>query len=235
MEFEQEIQRSIGFRNEALADKLRNVDLKHLPDELLCKIGIVMALSKKEENNDVARTIQKMLVNKHDHSGPFQLIKWLLKLTQGYDRDNLAGQLIDWSDHHSDDILYSRVILYVHDNNDPIEQIGAYVRHLEIFYDDTLAWIELGHLYMKEKLYDRAAFAYEEAISFVDDDSSFYVYAAEARSNMDGDDNKSIARKQLSKAILLDEKNMKAVDMLIELGGPNTEKLIQYRKLMNSK
>lgn len=230
MEFEQEVERSIGFRNEALADKLRSVNMDKVSDEYLCKIGIVCALSKNEENNEFAKKIMKKLHKTRNHTGPYQLIQWLLRINQGYDIDNLTEQLLEWSDHHSDEILYSRVLLFVNDTKDSITQIESYIRHLEIFYDDTLAWIQLGHLYMKEKAFERAAFAYEEAIGFVNTDPEFYQLAAQARIAMDGEENRVIARKFLSKALLLDLSNLKIVDQLIELDGPNKEKLIAYRK-----
>ena len=225
MEFKDEVEASFGFCNEPLAEKLSKITLTGLSDEYICKIGIVCGLSNDEEIREQAKRALNLLKKNHDRSGPFMLLKWVIRVREG--ASGLEEQLEEWKNNHPDQIVYSRVILALSEK-DPIALIGAYVKHLELFWNDEGAWEQLGRLYMKEKLYDRAAFCFEEAISLLPNKASNYLEAAKANIKLDHSD---YARKQLSKCIVLDPKNMEAVDLLIDLKGPNTEKLIRYKEL----
>ena len=226
MEFAAEVDASFGFCNEQLAEKLQKVKFQGLSDEYICKIGIVCGLSENEEIREQAKRALNYLKKKHDRSGPFMLLKWVIRIREG--ETGLDEQLEDWKNIHPDQIVYSRVILTLSDK-DPIALIGAYVKHLELFWNDEGAWEQLGSLYMKEGLADRAAYSYEEAILLLPNKASNYINAAEAHIKLNDIE---IARKQLSKAILLEPKNTKAINMLIQLGGPNTEKLQKYLELI---
>ena len=226
MEYQSEVEANFGFKNDELAANLSKVNLKDLPEEYITKIGLICALSDDEEVRKTAGKVINIIKKKHDRSGPFMLLKWVMRTKEG--QEGLDEQLKDWSENHPDQIVYSRILLSLN-TSDNITLIGAYTKHLEQFWDDERAWIQLGQLYEKEKFIDRAAFAYEEAIALNPKNADTYVKAAKARV---ANGNEDIARKQLSKAILLDNKNIDAINALIKLDGPNKEKLIKYKKLL---
>ena len=151
MEFKDEVEASFGFCNEELAQKLSKIKLDGLTDEYICKIGIVCALSDDSEIREQAKRVLNRLKKKHDRSGPFMLLKWIIRVKEG--ATGLDEQLEEWKNIHPDQIVYSRAILSLSEK-DSIALIGAYVKHLELFWNDEGAWEQLGHLYFEEKIYD---------------------------------------------------------------------------------
>jgi tetratricopeptide (TPR) repeat protein len=162
------------------------------------------------------------------------LLKWLSRIQDGRGSlENLGGQIADWANEHPDDLVYSRATLWLkHKTNDPIQLIGDFVRHLELFWDDDLSWYKLGELYVKEGLFDQAAFCFDEAIGLAPKFHYYYRAAAAARLRLPGNEvNREVARKQLCKAVLLNPGDQEAWQLLID----NTQdkgkrdKFIAYR------
>jgi tetratricopeptide (TPR) repeat protein len=130
-------------------------------------------------------------------------------------------------------LVYSRAVLWLKQKtDDPIQLIGDYVRHLELFWDDDLAWYKLGELYAKEKLFDQAAFCFDEAIGIAPRFSYYYRSAAEARLKLPRTKiNVEVARKQLCKAVMIDNTDQQAWKLLIDHTTENSrkQKFIEYR------
>lgn len=222
---EARIGRYFGFPDDRIVAEAYERGIEKFNDIQLCQIGIFAALSDNEDYYDVkAPSILKMLAAKgHIKTSPVMLLKWLIQVKRGKDTSgNITSQIEFWAQEHRDDIMYSRVALVLNSQKrDAIEIIGLYIKHLELFWKDDLAWANLGSLYSAEGNHNMAAFAYEEAIALEPNVPEYYREAARSRLLFKGDQRKqeeftSIALKQLAKAVMLDETDSSAWDLLIE-------------------
>lgn len=219
-----EIDRAFGFQDDFLAEKIIKQGMSGYDDIAICKIGILFAMSDKPEINEKANEMLRKLTTKHDRTSPYMLLKWIIQIKQG--KKGLEAQIGDWARNHPEDRAYSRVVLWMKDKDeDTITLIGSYCRYLEIFWNDDFAWVRAGQLYMKEKAYERAAFCFEEAIG-LNPTADVYTQAALARINIqkEKEENLEIARKELSKAVLLDEHYEKAWTHLIAITTDKADK-----------
>lgn len=219
MELIKAIDRSFGFPDDRIVEAAYKQGIDTFSDVHICKIGVFAALSDNEEYYDKkASSILKRLTDKHNRTGPFMLMKWLIQIKRGRDvSGNMVGQIEDWARQHPDDLVYSRVTLQLHaSHKDRIEVIGLHIKHIELFWRDDLVWSRLGALYELEKKYEMAAFAYEEAIALCPGMASNYRLAAAARLMLGNEEYTEIARKQLCKAVMLDEMDQEAWNLLIE-------------------
>jgi tetratricopeptide (TPR) repeat protein len=187
----------------------------------LCKLGLLAAMEPTDGDiHPRAPKLLALLRKQHESSGPLRLLQWVIQIQSGRGSlENLTGQVDDWAKAHPEDLVYFRTKLWIAEKQtEPIELIGQYVIHLEMFWDDDLAWFRLGHLYHDVNKYEQAAFAFEEAIALAPKHNYFYVAAAKARlaiqpwKTINGD----IARKQLAKAVLIDEQDQEAWQLLID-------------------
>lgn len=231
---EEEVDQYFGYPNEELARKVANQNFDKLSDEYLVKVGILLSMCDDDELCEKAKSILIRLKKKHDRAAPFMLLKWLTQIQQG--KEGLEGQIYDWAKQHPDNTVYSRAHLWLKSKTlDSIAMIGEYVKYLEVYWNDDLSWQKLGDLYMEEKLYDRAAFSYEEAIGLSPKTAKFYKLAAKARMEIETnkDQNISIATKQLSKALLLDENDDEAWELIMSIT-TNEQNLAKYRAYYNT-
>lgn len=217
MSIKERIEHSFGFQDDELVREVFASKNQNFDDIIRCKIAIIAAMSSNEEYQKRAKETLRQLTEKYDRKSPYMLLKWIIQIQEG--RGNaLEAQIEDWASHHPDDVAYSRACLWLKEKTaDTISIIGAYVKHLEVFWDDGFAWAKLAELYKSEKLFDRAAFAYEEAIGLFPL-AKYYIGASECHLLI-GDEENHIrtAKAQLFKALSLDEKNEKAWGLLLPL------------------
>ena len=227
-----------GYPNDELARQIISEGLDKLDDIQLCKAGLLFAMSHDEKIQNEARQILMKLIGKHDRSPPFMILKWLIQINNGRDKDNLSNMITDWAKNYPENIAFSRTTVYLKlITQDSIEKIGSLVSHLEKFWNDTASWAILGKLYEEEKLYDRAVYSYDEAYAF-HQKSEYLTASARCRLLMQPDsiashqENKKIAVKQLAKAVILDNNNLEALDLLIKNTSDDAKKkkYIQFRE-----
>ena len=223
MTLETRIERGFGFPDDSIVAEAYEKGIDSFSEILLCKIGIYAALSDNEDYFDKkAPAILVKLHKNHDRASPVMLLKWLIQIKRKRDPNgNLLKQIEDWAKEHFDDLFYWRTMLVLHSlSKDNIEVIGMYIKHLEIFWKDDMAWARLGALYNTEKSYEMAAFAYEEAVALVPSVAAYYREAARNRLLVKDEGKRQayveIARKQLAKAVMLDERDAEAWRLLIE-------------------
>ena len=221
MSIKDRIEHSFGFQDDNLVEEALKIGTEKYDDILICKLAIIAAMSGNEKSIEFAKNTVRKLSEKYDRKSPYMLLKWIIQIQEGRSH-GLEAQIEDWANHHPDDVAYSRATLWLKEKtSDSISIIGAYVKHLEIFWDDGFAWAKLADLYKNEKLYDRAAFAYEEAIGLFPI-SRYYLGAAEchlllADEGINNEVNIKIARAQLFKVLSLDNTNDKAWHLLLPL------------------
>ena len=224
----QEIGKKIGFPDDDLCQRCLKAGINKFDDKYMCLIGIFCSMSSDEEIQGKAKIVLNKLKTKHDRSGPFMLLKWIIQIQDGKDNGNLEKQIEEWSQLHNDELLYSRVILWLKQTSkDNVELIDAYVKHLDSFWKDALVWAKLGELYAKEKLYDRSVFCYDEAIGLDSENAMYYKNSAKYRLLLGS--NKDIAVKQLAKSVMLNEKDPEAWDLLIK-NSKNSAKYVEYKE-----
>lgn len=232
-ELQSEVDKCYGFDNLVLAEKLREIKLDGLSDENILKIGLICAMSGDDDERsylvEKGRECLKILSKKHDIASAFMMLKWVIQLAIEY-KETVVQQIEEWSTRYHDEQAFSRIFVWTQRNATPSQLIAFYVDHLENFWSDHLSWYNLGNIYRSEKFIDRAIFCFEEAIALAPDESKYYVAAAEARLKQNKKD--PYAVRQLSKALLLDPKNVEIVDKLIELKSKNHDKLVEYKKTL---
>ena len=229
MNYLDEINNFFGFSNDELVEKLLKVNLSIFTDEINCKIGTLAAMSKNEEHHKFAQKILSKLVDKHERDSPYLILKWLIQIQKG--KMDLGEIIQEWSQRYPDNLSYSRINLWAKQlTDDPIKIIGNYCQHLEIFWNDHLGWFKLGELYLNEKNFNKASFCFEEAISLDPENSKYYYFAGKARLEIleNSEINQNIAKKFLSKAILIDQNNNEAISLLIKIPGQNQELFKTY-------
>lgn len=223
-----EIDSTIGFPDDALCQRCLRAGLDKFSEKYMCLIGIFCSMSTDEEIQAKAKVVLGKLKQKHDRAGPFMLLKWIIQIQDGKDNGNLEKQIEEWAQLHSDDILYSRALLWLRGRSaDNVALIDAYVKHLDAFWKDALVWAKLAELYAKEKLYDRAVFCCDEAIGLESVNAKHYKNAAKYR--LLAGANKDIAVKQLAKAVMLDESDAEAWELLIA-NSKNSAKYVEYKE-----
>lgn len=235
-----EVDYYLGFPNDQIVSSyyFKNSTNK-FSDIDLFKLGIFLAMSDNADYHAEARKILVSLNAKHDRSAPYMLLKWITLIQSGRDTDgNLEKMIGDWAKEYPDNLTYARTILWLKMRSaDNIEIIGAFVKHLEIFWRDDLCWYKLGQFYDKEKYFDRAAFAYEEAVAINPQRPEYLIGAAASRlqiknvSTTEQEENRTIALKQLSKALMIDDQNASAWQILIDNTNDQAKKAkyIAYR------
>jgi len=239
MEYENEINRYYGFQNDPLVQKLSKVDISSLEPTLQLKIGILAAMSDNEEHNRISHRVLSELSDKYENTSPYRILKWIGQFKNG--NETIREQIADWSIQHPDNLAFSRISLWTKEHSDDtIKMIGNYVQHLEVFWNDDIAWFKVGKLYYEEKEYERASFSFDEAIIINNDVPDYYVAAARSRISYEQEPNQKqkteeIAKKLLSKAILLDENNREALTLLIKISTDNKEKYQRYLDTINRK
>jgi tetratricopeptide (TPR) repeat protein len=227
-----------GFPNAGLYTRIVKQGLDKTFSEIqLCKLALLAAMEPSD--GDIHPRASKLLValrKKHESSGPLRLLQWIIQIQIGKGSlENLSAQVDDWAKAHSEDLVYFRAKLWIAERQaEPIALIGKYVMHLELFWDDDLAWYKLGRLYVDVGKHEQAAFAFEEAIGLAPQDRRFYVAAAKARLAIKPQKlvNVEIARKQLSKAILMDDQDDEAWQLLID-NITDEQKLQKFRAYRN--
>ena len=239
---ESEIDHFLGFPKDDLARKMLEAGTNKLSDVDSCKLGILLSMSSDENLQAESRKLLVKLTAKHDRTSHYMLLKWIIQIQNGKDMNgNLEGMISDWAKQHPDDIVYSRSIIWLKSRSrDNIEMIGAYVRHLETFWRDDLSWFKLGNLYDEEKLYDRAAYSYEEAFALNPERQEYLTAAAKSRLNIDTssqkekEENRSIAIKQLAKSVMMNDQDAVAWQLLINntTNEAKKNKYIAYRNLV---
>jgi len=217
----EELDHWYGFPNPELFRAIKSKGLdKTFSDIERCKLTLLAAMESPE--SDIYEQAEKMLAalrRTHERTAPCRLLQWIIQIQKGKDLENLGGQIADWAKVHPDDLVYSRATLWIAQRTcDPIELIAKYVMHVEIFWDDDLAWYHLGKLYVKQEKYPLAIFAFEEAIGLAPKWSYYYREAAEARLQFGARDavEANIARQQLCKAVTLNDADLRAWELLIE-------------------
>uniref|UniRef100_A0A7E4WB15 ER membrane protein complex subunit 2 n=1 Tax=Panagrellus redivivus TaxID=6233 RepID=A0A7E4WB15_PANRE len=174
-----------------------------LHDELWAVLEQVTIAAIDSARHDVAlQCLQKLMTQFPSSSRVAKLQAMRLEALKNYDdAEALYNKLIK-ADETNPGFRKRKVAILIA-KGEKLEAIRELNEYLEIFINDTEAWIELSELYLKEADYARAAFAFEDVLLSTPHSSLNLRRIAEIRYAQGGQDNLELAKAYYDKAIQL--------------------------------